>query len=385
MVGLTKKGVTPSFWQNRRVFLTGHTGFKGSWLSLWLTKLGSEVHGFALEPTTEPALFNVLGLDRTIQSRIADIRDDNAVADALHDIQPEVVFHLAAQPLVGTSYEDPLTTYATNVMGTAHLLEAVRHQASVRAVVVVTTDKCYQNREWVWGYREVDRLGGHDPYSSSKACAELLTQAYRDSFFSNQSTPERSVGIATARAGNVIGGGDWAPGRLLPDAMRAFGQQQMLKLRYPLAIRPWQYVLEPLAGYLMLAENLYHDAHRFSGPWNFGPKTDCVTTVQSVVSMAAKAWYQGRRDDELSVDAPNASQLWEAKLGPKPHESGVLLLDSTKSHTRLGWKQVYSIEEVVGKVVAFSHAWIRGDDMKDHCLHEIAQYEGLSGKQVAVA
>jgi CDP-glucose 4,6-dehydratase len=397
---LSRDGVTPNFWSKRRVFLTGHTGFKGSWLSLWLDKLGAEVSGFALEPATEPALFQILGLDRRIRSKIADVRDAKALSDEIRSSEPEVVFHLAAQPLVRASYIDPLTTYATNVMGTAHLLDAVRHQASVRSVVIVTTDKCYENREWVWGYREVDRLGGHDPYSNSKACAELITQAYRDSFFSRQDPLERPIGIATARAGNVIGGGDWAVDRLLPDAMRAFSRYQTLKLRFPGAIRPWQHVLEPLGGYLMLAERLYQDPNNFSGSWNFGPNNDSVATVEAVIEMAARAWSQAVQvtQSPLTSTPTTTKSLgviretlrpplpsWVIEQGANHHEAGLLLLDSTKSQTRLGWKPVFSLEEAVLRVVAFTQAWLTGATMRDYCLREIAHYQSLVDQQMRLA
>lgn len=386
MEGMTRFGVTPNFWRKRRVFITGHTGFKGSWLSLWLNELGAQVSGFALEPATEPALYRVLGLDRMIRSSIADVRDEKILVQALRASEPEVVFHLAAQPLVRASYADPITTYATNVMGTAHLLEAVRHQGSVRAVVIVTTDKCYENREWDWGYREVDRLGGHDPYSNSKACAELLTQAYRDSFFSDPDPLARPVGIATARAGNVIGGGDWAVDRLLPDAMRAFSQHQTLMLRFPGAIRPWQHVLEPLGGYLMLAERLYKETRRFSGSWNFGPNNDSVATVQAVVAMAATMWAKAAEVSHaplapIPAEPTSTIPRWEIEQGAKLHEASVLLLDSTKSQRHLGWKPLFSLEEAVGRVVAFTQAWLAGKPMQDYCLREIAHYQSLVDKQ----
>jgi len=383
---MTKFGVTSGFWLKRRVLVTGHTGFKGSWLSLWLNQLGAQVSGFALEPATDPALYRILGLDEMIRSSIADVRDARALADNLRASEPEVVFHLAAQPLVRASYAEPLATYATNVMGTAHVLEAVRYQSSVRAVVIVTTDKCYENREWDWGYREVDRLGGHDPYSNSKACAELLTQAYRDSFFSDQEPLARPIGITTARAGNVIGGGDWAVDRLLPDAMRAFSQHQTLKLRFPCAIRPWQHVLEPLSGYLMLAERLYLEPRRFSGSWNFGPTNDSVATVQAVVAMAATMWAKGTELAPVQLAAIPTEPTptiprWEIEQGAKLHEASVLLLDSTKSQRHLGWKPLFSLEEAVGRVVAFTQAWLAGESMQDYCLREIAHYQSLADKQ----
>ena len=364
-------GITASFWNNRRVFVTGHTGFKGSWLSLWLKELGAQVSGFALNPSTEPALFSLLNLQSQMTSHIADVRDATALSSALKQSNAEVVFHLAAQPLVRASYTEPLQTYATNVMGTANLLEAVRHQASVRAVVVVTTDKCYENREWLYGYRELDRLGGHDPYSSSKACAELVTQAYRDSFFAHPAHGNPPVGIATARAGNVIGGGDWAMDRLLPDAMRAFCNGQSLTLRYPSAVRPWQHVLEPIGGYLMLAERLYHKNHDFQGPWNFGPNNDSVATVQAVVAQAAMCW-------EETYKTP---ALWKTDTSAQPTESMLLLLDSTKSQTLLGWRPILSLHEAIQKVVAFTHAWEMNEQLDEFCVSEIKTFQArISGQ-----
>jgi CDP-glucose 4,6-dehydratase len=382
----TNGSVSSSFWRGRRVFITGHTGFKGSWLTLWLNELGAVVSGLALEPATDPALWRLLGFDQSIRSTISDIRDAKVVEYSINESKPEIIFHLAAQPLVRASYKDPLTTYATNVMGTAHVLEAVRQQASVRAVVIVTTDKCYENLEWDWGYREVDRLGGHDPYSSSKACAELLTHAYRNSFFSDLDHRVHPIGIATARAGNVIGGGDWAVDRLLPDAMRSFSQQQTLKLRFPGAIRPWQHVLEPLGGYLMLAERLHREPRRFSGAWNFGPNNDSVATVQAVVAMAANMWAKGTEAAPtqlapIPAEPTSTIPRWEIEHSAKLHEASVLLLDSTKSQRGLGWKPLFSLEQAVGRVVAFTKAWLAGESMQDYCLREIAHYQSVADRQ----
>jgi len=280
--------VTKKFWKNRRVLITGHTGFKGTWLSLWLNLLGARVAGYALDPPTQPSLFNLSGIKSNIESIIGDIRNDAKVRQVISDVKPEIIFHLAAQPLVRHSYEYPLETYSTNVMGTGNILEAIRTTGSVKAFVNVTTDKVYQNREWHWGYRENDPLGGYDPYSSSKACSELVTTAYRNSYFHPDNYKEHGVGIATARAGNVIGGGDWAQDRLIPDCIRAFLRNESIYIRNPDAIRPWQYVLEPLKGYLMLAGKLYSNGNVFSRAWNFGPDAEGEKSVGWIASYLLK-------------------------------------------------------------------------------------------------
>jgi CDP-glucose 4,6-dehydratase len=341
------------FWRGKRVLLTGHTGFKGAWLSLWLASRGARVAGYALEPPTEPSLFELAGVGQDVEDIRGDVRDADAVRDAIAKHGPDVVFHLAAQPLVRHSYDAPLETYAVNVMGTAHVLEACRRTGSVRAAVVITTDKVYENAEWPWGYRENDRLGGHDPYASSKACAELVTAAYRDSFFA------RGAAVATARAGNVIGGGDWARDRLVPDAMKAFAEGRTLRIRNPHAIRPWQHVLEPLAGYLMLAERLWDD-RSFAGAWNFGPSDDDARPVADVVERLAALW--------------GADAAVELEQGEKPHEAQLLKLDSSKARTSLQWKPRLDLDTALERVVEWYRLYASGGDVRALTLAQIDSY-----------
>ncbi len=344
------------FWQGKKVFLTGHTGFKGSWLSLWLTKLGAEVHGYALEPNTSPNLYTMAAVEESLSSStIADIRDPEALSAALQASNAEVVFHLAAQPLVRYSYAAPVETYAINVMGTVNLLEAIRYSKSVRAVVNVTTDKCYENREWVWPYREDEAMGGYDPYSSSKACSELVTAAYRSSFFSSA-----GVGLATARAGNVIGGGDWSQDRLIPDFLRALDQGQKLIIRSPDAIRPWQHVLEPLAGYIQLAEHLCTNGQEFAQAWNFGPADEDARDVAWIVNHLVNA-------------LPGTS--WQLDSNPQPHEAQYLKLDSSKARTQLGWQPRWTLGDALEKITSWHTAWRAGEAMREFCLAQIAAYE----------
>ncbi len=308
----------PGFWRGKRVFLTGHTGFKGAWLALWLRRMGAEVTGFALA-AEEPSLARAIGIGGYVASIEGDIRDFARVEREMRAAEPQIVLHLAAQALVRLSYREPIETFATNVMGTAHVLEAARRAGSVRAVVSVTTDKCYENVEWDWAYRETDRLGGHDPYSASKACAELVTAAWRKSFLS-----DGSLAVATARAGNVIGGGDWSLDRLVPDCVRAFGAGEVVEIRSPHATRPWQHVLEPLGGYLLLAEQLWQQGQKVADAWNFGPVLEDVQPVSWVVDRLARSWGNGA-----------AMRVTE---GPHPHEAGFLAVDSTRARNRLGWR-----------------------------------------------
>ena len=345
-----------NFWPGKRVFITGHTGFKGSWLALWLQSAGAQVQGLALAPPTSPNLFNAAHVGDGLAHTLADIRDFDAVATAMRCFQPEIVLHLAAQPLVRLSYSAPLATYATNVLGTVHVLEAVRQAGSVRAVVNVTTDKCYENREWVWGYRENEPMGGHDPYSSSKACAELVSTAYRASFLASA-----GIHLATARAGNVIGGGDWALDRLVPDALRAFEQGRLVRIRNPSSTRPWQHVLEPLDGYLTLAEKLWQHGPPFAQAWNFGPADDDVRTVSWIVDRLACAWGD-RAGWQHDGD--------QAAL----HEAHWLKLDTSKARQLLGWQPRWDLQTALRHTVAWHQAWLRHDDMRAVCLQQIQQY-----------
>ena len=344
--------MTPAFWKDKSVFLTGHTGFKGGWLALWLMNAGARVHGYALQPPTEPSLFTVARVREGLASHtVGDIRDAGRLREALEKAAPDIVLHLAAQSLVRTSYHEPVDTYAVNVMGTVHLLEAVRSAASVRALVNVTTDKCYENKEWTWGYRESEPMGGRDPYSSSKGCAELVTAAYRDSFLA-----AAGVAVATARAGNVIGGGDWAADRLLPDFFRAAQAGRMLDVRFPDATRPWQHVLEPLSGYLELAEQLVGNGQAAAQAWNFGPGEEDAKPVQ---------WLLSRLTAEMRGTS------WRHLGGEHLHEAGYLKLDSSKARQLLGWQPQWSLAEALTKTVEWHQAWVAGHDMRSVCLRQI--------------
>ena len=348
--------IDQAFWKDRRVFLTGHTGFKGGWLSMWLTKLGAKVFGYALEPPTNPCLFNEARIAARFEaSTFADIRDLPRLTESLRAAKPSVVIHLAAQPLVKKSYIDPVETFSSNVMGTVHLLEAVRNADSVEGVLVVTTDKCYENREWLWPYREDDRLGGHDPYSSSKACAELVALSYRRSFMAACCTP-----VATARAGNVIGGGDWAQYRIVPDFLRSSDRGEPLHVRSPDAIRPWQHVLEPLSGYLMLAEKLVKDGVNHAKAWNFGPNETDTKSVSTVVEM-------------LRNRVPYSKWLIDPQ--GHSHEAGLLKLDSTNARVLLNWSPRWSLETAIDKTVEWHKAWRNGVDMTPFSLDQIMAYE----------
>jgi CDP-glucose 4,6-dehydratase len=344
--------VESDFWRGRSVFVTGHTGFKGGWLATWLLELGARVDGLALAPHTTPSYFVRCGLADRVTSHFADVRDGDAVRAALAAARPSVVFHLAAQPIVRLSYRAPAETIAVNVLGTTHVLEAVRHTPSVEAVVVVTSDKCYENVERPDGYREDDSLGGHDPYSASKAGAELVAAAYRRSFFA-----AAGPRIATVRAGNVVGGGDWALDRLIPDAVRALGRGEVVRVRNPAAVRPWQHVLEPLAGYLRLAERL-HASPELAGAWNFGPRDEDAVPVATLVDLVTRHWGEGARWEA----APEASP---------PHEAGLLRLDWSKARTRLGWHPVMRLSDTVALTVAWYRA--AGTEIPERALYDLSR------------
>lgn len=350
--------VDPLFWKGKKVFLTGHTGFKGSWLSLWLSSMGAEVTGYALAPNTTPNLFDVLNLkDQIKASHIADIRNLEILKSAMLEASPDILIHMAAQPLVRYSYENPVETYAVNVMGTVNVLESARKIQSLRATVVVTTDKCYENKEWVWGYRENEPMGGHDPYSNSKGCAELVTSSYRQSFF-NQADSRNSV--ASARAGNVIGGGDWSIDRLIPDAIKAFEANQSLTIRNPLATRPWQHVLEPLSGYLILAQGLYEKGSSLAAGWNFGPRDEDNRSVQEVIDLIISGWDGATR--------------WENDGAEQPHEANLLKLDCSKARQQLGWVPKWDLETAIKKIVEWQKSFQGNANMRDVSLAQINQY-----------
>lgn len=351
---------SPDFWRAKQVFVTGHTGFKGSWLCLWLQKLGAEVTGYALPPPTNPSLFEAAGVAEGMHSHLGDIRQGEELARVLTEARPDVVFHLAAQPLVRHSYTHPVETYSTNVMGTVHLLEAVRQTPSVRSVIVVTSDKCYENREWPWGYREIDPMGGYDPYSNSKGCAELVVSAYRSSYFNPSNYREHRVGLASARAGNVIGGGDWAVDRLVPDVVRAVSGGQAVRIRNPHAIRPWQHVLEPLSGYLLLAQRLYEQGSTFAQGWNFGPADDDAQPVSWIVDRVTALWADGAR--------------WELEGGEHAHEANYLRLDCSKARAELHWQPKWRLGQALEKTVEWYRAAGSGADMRPFTLDQIEAY-----------
>ena len=350
--------VNPEFWHGRRVFLTGHTGFKGGWLALWLQSMGAQVHGYALNPPTETNLFTVAEVNKGMASSvIADLREAEKLCHAMQFAKPEIVFHLAAQPLVRYSYAQPAETYEVNVMGTVHLFEAVRATPSVKAVINVTTDKCYENREWVWGYRENEAMGGFDPYSSSKGCAELVTSAYRRSFLE-----PAGIALASARAGNVIGGGDWASDRLIPDFLRAMDAGETLKIRSPRSTRPWQHVLEPLSGYLMLAEQLYTSGASFAEAWNFGPADEDVRPVRWIIERMA----------EIRKDVN-----WQCDEEPQPHEANYLKLDSSKAHHHLHWQPRWPLQTALQKTLEWHEAWRKAEGMRAVTFAQINDYQSV--------
>jgi CDP-glucose 4,6-dehydratase len=355
-----------AYWKGRRVFLTGHTGFKGSWLSLWLHVLGADVTGYALAPPTEPSLFEQAGVAGVAHSICADIRDFGRLKTAVNDCRPDVVIHMAAQSVVRRGYDDPIETYSSNVMGTVHLLEALRQLKRPCIVVNVTSDKCYDNREWAWGYRESDTIGGHDPYSNSKGCAELVTSAYRDSFFPPGSLDRHGVAVASARAGNVIGGGDWTANQLIPDLMRAFLAGQPCLIRNPSAIRPWQFVLEPLRGYLLLAERLTEDGARFATGWNFGPSEEDAKPVSWIADKLSCSWGN------------NAS--WTQDGERHPQEAHTLKLDTSKARASLDWHPMLPLNSALDWIVTWYRAFHEGEDLLRLTQAQIEHYEALASK-----
>lgn len=361
--------VNTNFWKGKKVFVTGHTGFKGSWLSLWLHSLGAKVTGYSLKPPTSPNLFDLCQLGQVIPTHYADIRDQEKLQNAILTAKPDIVIHMAAQALVRASYTNPVETYATNVMGTVNLLEAVRVAVNqgikIKAVVNVTTDKCYSNKEWPWGYREIDMLGGYDPYSNSKACSELVTDAYRNSFFHTKDYDLHGVGLATARAGNVIGGGDWAVDRLLPDCFRTLLAREKIKIRNPHAIRPWQHVLDPLSGYLTLARNLYKDGTKYAEGWNFGPDDGDGKTVEWIVKSICAKWGQ---------DA-----AYEIENGQNPHEAHYLRLDCSKAKLELGWYPRWNVNQAIERAVEWTAAYLANEDVRAVCLKQIHEYTNEKG------
>jgi CDP-glucose 4,6-dehydratase len=352
-----------SFWKHRKVFITGHTGFKGSWLSLWLDAMGADVTGYALAPPTEPSLFDQARVDECIRSIHGDVRDLAALKSAIAACDPEVVIHMAAQSIVRYGYEEPVETYATNVMGTVHLLEAVRQLKRPCVVLNVTSDKCYANQEWVWGYRESDPMGGHDPYSNSKGCAELVTSAYRDSYFSANAMSPSGIALASARAGNAIGGGDWTANQLIPDLIRAFADRRPCRIRNPMAIRPWQFLLEPLHGYLLLCEKLAEEGSAFASGWNFGPAQSDAKPVWWIADTLTASWGEGAS--------------WMRDGGRHPEEAQLLRLDTSKSMAGLGWQPVLPLAQGLEWIVEWYQAFRAGDDVQSVTRRQIEHYEHL--------
>jgi len=357
---ITAEFPNADFWQGKKIFLTGQTGFKGSWLCLWLNSLGAQVTGYALEPPTDPSLFKLARIDELVTSVIADVRDGERLASEMAKAAPDIVIHMAAQPLVRDSYKIPVETYSTNVMGTVNLLEAVRRTPGIQAVLNVTTDKVYENREWLWGYRENEPFGGYDPYSNSKACSELVTAAYRSSYFNPAEYDRHGVALATARAGNVIGGGDWAGDRLIPDILSSILAGEPLLIRNPQAIRPWQHVLEPLSGYLLLIQKMCEAGPNYAGGWNFGPAEDDVRPVEWLASRICQLW-----GDQAAYIIDD---------GKHPHEAHYLKLDCSKARVELGWRPKWNLEKTLENIVTWTRSYRDGSDLRGVCLRQITEY-----------
>ena len=351
-----KGKVNKKFWKSKKVFLTGHTGFKGSWVSLWLQSMGAIVKGYSLEPNTKPNLFTEANVEENMNSEFGDIRNLNQISKSMLDFNPDILIHMAAQPLVRLSYQEPVDTYTTNVIGTVNVLEAARSCPNLKAIVSVTTDKCYENNEWDWGYRENEPMGGHDPYSSSKGCAELVTSAYRRSFFNSEDT----ASLASARAGNVIGGGDWADDRLIPDILKAFEKSESVVIRNPISTRPWQHVLEPLSGYLVLAQELFENGKEYAEGWNFGPKDEDCQPVNWILDKMVSNWGEGAS--------------WELDKNNNPHEAGFLKLDCSKAANRLKWQPKWSLQQTLKLIIEWHQVYVNKGDVKEQCLTEIKKY-----------
>lgn len=347
-------------YKNRKVLITGHTGFKGSWLCLLLKSLNADVYGYALDPPTNPSLFVEANIEGLITSNIGDIRNYEKLLEVLQQIQPEIVIHMAAQALVRESYRKPVETYSTNVMGTVNLLEACRHTKSVKAIVNVTTDKCYENREWHWGYRENEPMGGYDPYSNSKGCSELVTSAYRNSYFNSKEYEKHGVALASSRAGNVIGGGDWADDRLIPDFIKAISKGEKVKIRSPYSIRPWQHVMEPLTGYLILAAKLYNNGANYAQGWNFGPEDRDAKNVEWITKTLCEQWGNGAS--------------YEIDTTPQPHEANYLKLDCSKAKAELAWHPKWDLETTLKSIVDWNKAWLRGENIRQVTETQIKKY-----------
>ncbi len=353
--------INAKFWQGKKVLITGCTGFKGSWLTTWLIELGAEVYGYSLTPPTTPSMFDLLKLENKFKFCVGDIRNYQDFNNFLNQVNPEIILHLAAQPLVRYSYTNPIETYHTNVLGLVNILEAIRHNKGVKAIVNVTSDKCYENQEWVWGYRETEAMGGYDPYSNSKGCAELVTSCYQKSYFNIKTYGvEHNTLLASGRAGNVIGGGDWADDRLITDMMKSFLANESVKIRNPFAIRPWQHVLEPLSGYLMLAEQLYNGNTNFANGWNFGPDDVAVKNVEYIVDKLCNMWGNGAN--------------WTLDNDTHPHEANYLKLDCSKARTLLNWHPQWNLENTLIKIVDWYQTYTNNGDLYQKTLQQIKEY-----------
>ncbi|MDA9657047.1 CDP-glucose 4,6-dehydratase [Flavobacteriaceae bacterium] len=349
-----------NFFQNKKVLVTGHTGFKGSWLCIMLNKMGADVYGYALEPPTNPSLFKTAKIDELLTSYTGDIRDYKKLSDVVKTVQPELVIHMAAQPLVRESYINPIETYEVNVMGTVSMLEACRNVSSIKAIINVTTDKCYENKEWYWGYRENEAMGGYDPYSSSKGCSELVTASLRNSFYNLKDFENHGVTIASVRAGNVIGGGDWASDRLIPDFIRAISKGQKIMIRNPFAVRPWQHVLEPLTGYLLLAKKMIEKGPEYSGAWNFGSNDSDIQNVEWITKTICEIWGTGA--------------TYSTDVNPQPYEANYLKLDCSKAKSELGWEPSWNINQTLKSIVDWNKAFIKGEDMRSVIENQTDSY-----------